>query len=62
MSIRIPEFLICSDTLPLRRGHTLVVPKVHISRLSELPSDFAAAIGEAVTMVAQALTQGASAA
>jgi diadenosine tetraphosphate (Ap4A) HIT family hydrolase len=61
-SIPMPEFSICSDILPLRQGHTLVVPKVHISRLSELPWDFAAAIGEAVTKVAQALTQGTSAA
>ena len=46
------------DILPLRRGHTLVIPKTHYSRLSELPLEFAAAVGEAVTKVAQALTQG----
>ncbi|CAK5284381.1 unnamed protein product [Mycena citricolor] len=44
------------DILPLRRGHTLVVPKAHYSRLSELPPEFASAIGEAVTKVAHALT------
>jgi diadenosine tetraphosphate (Ap4A) HIT family hydrolase len=48
-----------SDILPLRRGHTLVIPKIHLSRLSELPSEFAAATGEAVTKVAHAVTQGA---
>jgi len=45
------------DILPLRPGHTLVIPKTHFSRLSELPSEFAAATGEAVTKVAHALTQ-----
>lgn len=44
------------DILPLRRGHTLIIPKTHYSRLSELPPDFAAAVGEAVTNVAHALT------
>ncbi|KAJ7644326.1 HIT-like protein [Roridomyces roridus] len=44
------------DILPLRRGHTLVIPKVHYSRLSELPADLAAATGEAVSKVAHALT------
>ncbi|KAJ7505534.1 HIT-like protein [Mycena galericulata] len=44
------------DILPLRKGHTLVIPKAHFSRLSELPADFAAAVGVAVTKVAHALT------
>ncbi|KAJ7075836.1 HIT-like protein [Mycena belliarum] len=44
------------DILPLRRGHTLVIPKVHFPRLSELPPKFSAAVGEAVTKVAHALT------
>jgi len=47
-----------TDILPLRKGHTLVVPKAHISRLSELPSELAAAIGESVTKVARSLTLG----
>ena len=46
------------DILPLRRGHTLVIPKVHISRVSELPPEFAAATGEAVSKVANALANG----
>jgi len=45
------------DILPLRPGHTLVVPKLHCSRLSELPPEYAAAIGQAVSKVAKALTQ-----
>ncbi|KAJ7175422.1 HIT-like protein [Mycena filopes] len=44
------------DILPLREGHTLVIPKAHFSRLSELPPELAAAVGEAVTKVAHALT------
>ncbi|KAI0785225.1 HIT-like protein [Abortiporus biennis] len=45
------------DILPLRQGHTLVVPKTHYSRVSELPSEYAAATGEAVSKVANALTK-----
>ncbi|KAJ4481956.1 HIT-like protein [Lentinula aciculospora] len=48
------------DIMPLRKGHTLVVPKVHYSRLSDLPPDYAAAVGKAVSKVAHALTQGLS--
>lgn len=46
------------DILPLRRGHTLVIPKSHVPRLSDLPSDLAGNIGEAVSKVARALTLG----
>lgn len=49
---------IITDILPLRKGHTLVIPKVHYSRLSELPPDYAAATGQAVSKVAHALTEG----
>jgi len=45
------------DIAPLREGHTLVIPKTHYSRVSELPAEFAAACGEAVSKVANALTQ-----
>ncbi|SJL07694.1 related to Histidine triad protein [Armillaria ostoyae] len=45
------------DILPLRKGHTLVIPKAHYARLSELPSEYAAALGAGVTKVAHALTQ-----
>ncbi|KIY61857.1 HIT-like protein [Cylindrobasidium torrendii FP15055 ss-10] len=44
------------DILPLREGHTLVIPKIHVARLSELPADMAGALGIAVTKVAEALT------
>ena len=49
-----------ADILPLRKGHTLIIPKTHVARLSELPAEYAAAIGEAVSKVANALTQGKS--
>lgn len=45
------------DILPLRPGHTLIVPKTHCARISELPSDFAGALGEAVAHVSRALTE-----
>lgn len=37
-----------------------MVPKTHISRVSELPGEFAAACGMVVTKVARAITGGAS--
>ncbi|KAK0221669.1 HIT-like domain-containing protein [Armillaria fumosa] len=46
------------DILPLRKGHTLVIPKAHYARLSELPPEYAAALGAGVTKIAHALTQG----
>ena len=52
------EAFLQSDILPLRPGHTLVIPKTHISRVSELPAEFAAATGEAISKVANALTKG----
>ncbi|KAI0689699.1 HIT-like domain-containing protein [Cytidiella melzeri] len=45
------------DILPLRPGHTLVIPKTHVSRVSELTEEDAAAVGAAVTKVANALTK-----
>lgn len=45
------------DILPLRPGHTLVIPKAHIPKLSDLPPDLASAVGEAVSKVANALTE-----
>ena len=47
------------DILPLRAGHTLVIPKAHIPKLSDLPPDLASAVGEAISKVANALTEGA---
>jgi diadenosine tetraphosphate (Ap4A) HIT family hydrolase len=48
------------DILPLRAGHVLVIPKAHYSRISELPEEYAAAVGMAVSKVAKALTLGKS--
>lgn len=47
-----------ADILPLRPGHTLVVPKMHCARVSELPEEHAAALGAAVSKIANALTKG----
>ncbi|KAL1950174.1 hypothetical protein VTO73DRAFT_5297 [Trametes versicolor] len=41
--------------MPLRAGHALVIPKVHIPRVSELPDEFAAECGKAVSRVARAI-------
>ncbi|KAI9058454.1 HIT-like protein [Trametes sanguinea] len=43
------------DIQPLRPGHTLVIPKIHIPRVSELPDEFAGECGKAVSRVAKAL-------
>lgn len=47
-----------TDILPLREGHTLVIPKAHYSRVSDLPPEYAGAVGQAVTKVAHGLTKG----
>ncbi|EJU03220.1 HIT-like protein [Dacryopinax primogenitus] len=46
------------DILPIRPGHTLVVPKMHCSNLSDLPSDYSRAVGEALSTIANAITRG----
>jgi len=46
------------DIAPLRPGHTLVIPKLHHKYISELPEEYAAALGLVVTRVAKALTKG----
>ncbi|KAH9924687.1 HIT-like protein [Epithele typhae] len=46
------------DIAPLRPGHTLVIPKTHVSRVSELEDDFAAECGRAVSKVARAIAAG----
>ncbi|KAL1742032.1 HIT-like domain-containing protein [Schizophyllum fasciatum] len=45
------------DIMPIRKGHTLVVPKVHFMRLSDLPEEYAGALGAAVSRVCNALVQ-----
>ncbi|KAJ7069997.1 HIT-like protein [Mycena amicta] len=52
-----PLVIAILDILPLRRGHTLVIPKTHYSRVSELPGEYSRAVGEAVSVVAKALTE-----
>ncbi|KIJ59463.1 hypothetical protein HYDPIDRAFT_100687 [Hydnomerulius pinastri MD-312] len=51
------EVIAILDILPLRAGHTLVIPKTHISRVSDLPPEVAAAMGKAVSKVARALSE-----
>jgi len=43
------------DIQPLRKGHTLVIPKIHCRLVSDLPPDYAAAIGAGISRVAAAL-------
>ncbi|MEF8840130.1 MAG: HIT family protein [Haloarculaceae archaeon] len=43
------------DVNPLARGHTLVVPKAHHSRVSDLPDDTAAAVFAAMSELAPAV-------
>ncbi|KAI9512459.1 HIT-like protein [Russula earlei] len=45
------------DILPLRHGHTLVVPKIHCPRVSELPPEYAASVGKAISKISNALTK-----
>ncbi|KAL1686856.1 HIT-like domain-containing protein [Schizophyllum commune] len=45
------------DIMPIRRGHTLVVPKAHFMRLSDLPEAQAGALGAAVSKVCNALVK-----
>jgi len=51
------EVIAILDILPLRPGHTLVIPKLHCSRVSELPSQYAGKVGETISRVAKALTE-----
>lgn len=46
------------DIQPIRHGHALVIPKVHVTRLSDLAPDIAGALGMAVTRVAHAICCG----
>ncbi|KAG8760332.1 hypothetical protein FRC14_003344 [Serendipita sp. 396] len=46
------------DTLPIRPGHTLVIPKAHCPRLTDLKPELGAALGQAMITVGNAITQG----
>lgn len=52
------EVVAILDILPLRPGHTLVIPKVHIPHVTDLPADIAAATGVAVSKVGKAVSEG----
>ncbi|KAI9443237.1 HIT-like protein [Lactarius indigo] len=45
------------DILPLRPGHTLVVPKFHCAKVSDLPPEYAASVGKAISRISNALTK-----
>jgi len=45
------------DLMPLRSGHTLVIPKVHCANISDLSPEYASKTGETVSKVAKALTE-----
>lgn len=51
------EVVAILDILPLRPGHTLVLPKVHIPYVTDLPANVAAAMGVAVSKVAKAVSE-----
>ncbi|KAG8926749.1 hypothetical protein FRC02_008695, partial [Tulasnella sp. 418] len=44
------------DILPIRPGHVLVIPKQHVSRLSDMDDELAGKVGKLVSKVAKALT------
>jgi galactose-1-phosphate uridylyltransferase len=46
------------DIQPIRRGHALVIPKAHVERLSDLSPELAAALGVAVSRIADAICRG----
>ncbi|KAH7103329.1 HIT-like protein [Auriculariales sp. MPI-PUGE-AT-0066] len=51
---RVSAFL---DILPIRPGHTLVIPRTHVKRLTDLDEEDAAALGKAVSRVGRAITE-----
>jgi diadenosine tetraphosphate (Ap4A) HIT family hydrolase len=46
------------DTLPIRPGHTLLVPKAHHARLTDLPPELASALGVGLTKIGDAVAKG----
>ncbi|PWZ02158.1 HIT-like protein [Testicularia cyperi] len=45
------------DILPLRRGHTLVVPKKHVQQISHLEPDQAASLSKALVNTTKAVAK-----
>ena len=46
------------DILPLRPGHTLVIPKKHVQQLSHLDAETAASLSRALVMTTRAIGKG----
>jgi len=56
-----PELLAFIDIGPIRPGHTLLIPKAHYERLTDLPDTLAAAIGRALPRLGRAVVAAAQA-
>lgn len=50
-----PSSLAILDILPIRRGHTLVIPRRHVQQLSDLPLNQAGDLARALVRVTQAV-------
>lgn len=46
------------DILPLRPGHTLVIPKKHVQQLSHLDAETAASLSSALVQTTRAIGEG----
>lgn len=56
-----PRALAFLDVHPLARGHTLVVPRLHVERLEDLEPDYARAVWSAVHRLVPAVQRAAGA-
>lgn len=45
------------DIGPLAEGHVLVIPRVHVEHVSDLPADVSAAIGSVIPKLARAVVK-----
>jgi len=55
------ELLAFMDIAPIRPGHTLLIPKAHYERLTDLPESLAASIGRVLPRLARAVVTAAHA-
>jgi diadenosine tetraphosphate (Ap4A) HIT family hydrolase len=45
------------DRLPLTKCHTLVIPRVHYEKLSDIPSEIAAELGRVLPILSRAIME-----